>query len=364
MFKINVQNSLQVRKMAQFRQGKHPREEVVSEELSLDDLKLQLELNEQELLVLRKRFEESDTDNQSLQKELEFLRDKVASQPVTTFDLPEPSASEMTDECKYHQQKIRILQNEAKDLRRKLIERERDNDRLKTEVSVLQKKGSKVMVRSRSLDEDLKVDLKRQLQLMEQEVSILRQKSLKLESENDKLNSDNRRMNMRLSKKPPPGKAENLQIENMELKSRIEELQKKVNDLLAGVRTSTSDEVVEVVRRGSLTDSEQELITSLKKRVKYKEDELGEIQTKYAKIEIENNKLGRELKKLRDRMISVKKRDHRKVRDDATRMDLKEIIQDLEEEISKSQESVLIISHRMTMYKSLNILNIYHIIYC
>ncbi|KAG1714641.1 hypothetical protein GQR58_001063 [Nymphon striatum] len=296
---------LQVRKMAQFRLGKHPKNVSVSDEPSIDDITLQLELNEQELIVLRKKLEESDCDNLSSLKELEFLRDKVASQPVTTFDLPEPSASEITDECKYHQQKIRILQNEAKDLRRKLIERERDNDRLKTEVSVLQKKGSKVMVRSRSLDEDLKVDLKRQLQLMEQEVSILRQKSTKLESENEKLNGENRRMSMRLGKKPPPSTAENLQMENMELNKQIEELQKKVNDLLSEVRPSTSEGVVEVVRRGSLTDSEQELITSLKKRIKCRDDELSELQTKFAKTEIENTKLGRELKKLKDRMISV-----------------------------------------------------------
>ncbi|KAG1701728.1 hypothetical protein GQR58_004626 [Nymphon striatum] len=324
---------LQVRKMAQFRLGKHPKNVSVSDEPSIDDITLQLELNEQELIVLRKKLEESDCDNLSSLKELEFLRDKVASQPVTTFDLPEPSASEITDECKYHQQKIRILQNEAKDLRRKLIERERDNDRLKTEVSVLQKKGSKVMVRSRSLDEDLKVDLKRQLQLMEQEVSILRQKSTKLESENEKLNGENRRMSMRLGKKPPPSTAENLQMENMELNKQIEELQKKVNDLLSEVRPSTSEGVVEVVRRGSLTDSEQELITSLKKRIKCRDDELSELQTKFAKTEIENTKLGRELKKLKDRMISVQKRDHRKVRDEATRMDLREIIKELEDEI-------------------------------
>lgn len=320
--------------MAKSRLGKHPKEQVTHEENSPDDLKLQLELNEQELLVLRNKFEETETENDSLKSEVECLKEKIPSRQIISVEVPEATSDDLSDDCKYHTHQIKVLQNESKELRRKLIERERDIDRLKTEVEVLRKKGSRVMVRSRSLDSEIQVDLKRQLQLVEQEVGILRQKSSRLETDNENLSSENKRMQLRLGRKPPATSAEILQVENMELKEKNEELLQKVKQLLDEVHPG-ADQMVAVVRRASLTESEQELISSLKKKVQLKDDDLAEVLTKSAKLEIENNKLGRELRKLKDRMLSVRKRDHRKVRDDATRMDLKEIIQDLEEEISK-----------------------------
>lgn len=66
-----------------------------------------------------------------------------------------------------------------------MIEKEREIERLNTEVEIYRKKASKMMVRSRSLDSDIQVDLKKQLQLVEQEASMLRQKVMIYSLENN-----------------------------------------------------------------------------------------------------------------------------------------------------------------------------------
>lgn len=75
------------------------------------------------------------------------------------------------------------------------------------------------------------VDLKRQLQLVEQEANILRQKAQDLETENDKLMAENKRCQLRLSRKPPPGPQELLQLDNMELKEKLNDAERKLKVL-------------------------------------------------------------------------------------------------------------------------------------
>lgn len=312
------------------------------EEASLEELRMQFELQEQETSVLRRKVEEKEQQIEGLEKEVKYLQDKLVSQPFTKIDLPAPPKNE-ADVDVYHRQKAKLLEYEARELRQKLIEKERENERLQTEVEVHRRKASKVIVRSRSLDSELQVDLKRQLQLVEQEAGLLRQKAQDLEADNDRLTAENKRCQLRLSRKPPPGPQELLQLDNMELKEKLSDAERKLNVLkeeLEKVAAGAAPSAVVIQeyapKKEKPSDMENELIAGLKRKVRAKEDETSALQTKIVQLEVENSRLNREFKKLKE-AVNYKRKTARVVRETATRGELKDIIRDLEDEISELQ---------------------------
>ncbi|XP_077519344.1 uncharacterized protein LOC144129224 [Amblyomma americanum] len=332
---------LQIRKLSGKRDSA-PDNSDSDEEVSVEELRMQFELQEQETSVLRRKVEEKEQQIESLEKEVKYLQEKLVSQPFTKIELPAPPKSE-ADVDVYHRQKAKLLEYEARELRQKLIEKERENERLQTEIEVHRRKASKVIVRSRSLDSELQVDLKRQLQLVEQEASILRQKAQDLETENDRLMAENKRCQLRLSRKPPPGPQELLQLDNMELKEKLADSERKLNVLkeeLEKVAAGAAPSAVVIQeyapKKEKPSDIENDLIAGLKKKVRAKEEETAALQTKIVQLEVENSRMNREYKKLKD-ALNFKKRAPRAVRETATRGELKDIIRDLEDEISELQ---------------------------
>lgn len=91
-------------------------------------------------------------------------------------------------------------------------------------------------------------------------------------------------------------------------------------------------------RKSSLTslvsDNENDLISSLKKKLKCKEDEYQTLQNKSMQLEIENGRISREYKKLKDALYT-KKKPAKIVRESATRVELRELVSELQDEISK-----------------------------
>lgn len=333
---------LQIRKLT----GRHKSEsgdsDTSDEEVSGEELRMQFDLQEQELTVLRRKAEEREQQVENLEKEIKYLQDKLVSRPFTKVELPDPPKND-ADVDVFHKQKAKLLEYEARELRQKLIEKERENERLHTEIEVHRRKASKVIIRSRSLDSDIQVDLKRQLQLVEQEASILRQKAIDLENENEKLTVENKRHLLRLSRKPPPGPQELLQLDNMELKEKLTETERRLNLLkeeyervAAGAAPSTVVLQEYAPKKEKVSDGESDLIATLKKKVRAKDNETSVLQTRIVQMEIENNRLNREYKKLKD-ALNYKRKPPRAVRETATRGELKDIITDLEDEISELQ---------------------------
>lgn len=330
---------LQIRKLSGKRDSL-PENSDSDEEVSLEELRMQFELQEQESSVLRRKVEEKEQQIEGLEKEVKYLQEKLVSQPFTKVELPAPPKNE-ADVDVYHRQKAKLLEYEARELRQKLIEKERENERLQTEIEVHRRKASKVIVRSRSLDSELQVDLKRQLQLVEQEANILRQKAQDLETENDKLMAENKRCQLRLSRKPPPGPQELLQLDNMELKEKLTDAERKLKVLkeeLEKVAAGAAPSAVVIQeyapKKEKPSDIENDLIAGLKKKVRAKEEETSALQTKIVQLEVENSRVNREFKKLKE-ALNYKKRAPRAVRETATRGELKDIIRDLEDEISE-----------------------------
>lgn len=332
---------MQLKKMTSSKQSKITNQDD-REDMSFEELKLHIDLSEQEMSVLRRKVDELEQENDNLQSEIKYLQNKLVNQPMTNIKLPDAPTVKSSPNS-YFEHKLKLLEYEARELRKKLIDKDKENERLQTEVQVYRRKASKVIVRSRSLDSDSQVDLKRQLQLVEQEATMLRQKTIDLDNENEKLMTENKRLQLRISRKPPLDSVGELQVENLELKNKISSLEKKLSatqeeleKVMSGGFSPTTIIQEYKPRRASLTDSENELIVSLKKRLKTEEEENSSLKTKLTELEIDKNKLSRDYKKLKD-ALNYKKKAPKIVHDTVTRMELREIVSDLQDEINDLQ---------------------------
>ncbi|XP_015795154.1 myosin-2-like [Tetranychus urticae] len=314
-----------------------------SDELNVDEMKLQLELYEQEIAILRKKSDEIVQENDNLTQEVKYLQEKLVSQPLTKVEIPEIPPGSPPNVIYEH--KIRILETEARELRKKLVDREKEVDNLRTELEVHRRKASKVMVRSRSLESEAAVDLKRQLQLVEQEASILRQKIITLEGENEKLNGENKRLQLRVSRRPPPGPVDQLQIENIELKTKISELEKRCDsfkgELVASKSSTNLATIIQDFKKPlkDIASAEKDVINGLRKQISIKEDEEVQLKRKIATLETEVSKLTMDNRKIKE-LLNYKKTPMRVIKESATRLELKEICRQMEDEISKLQVSL------------------------
>ncbi|KAJ8986272.1 hypothetical protein NQ317_009982, partial [Molorchus minor] len=148
-----------------------PAEKEVADDDDPTEVKLQLELSEQEASVLRKKVEELEADVHRLKAKNKELQDKYTAKSTNRRSLLGSDNSNSISN-----QKLKVLEDEVNDLRKKIIEKERDCERLHAELSLVQKR-TKGMQKSKSLDLDQQtLDLKRQLQVTEQEATVLRNK--------------------------------------------------------------------------------------------------------------------------------------------------------------------------------------------
>lgn len=260
------------------------------DELNPEEMKLHLELYEQEMIVLRRKTDELEQENENFQQEIKYLQEKLVSQPITKVEIPEIPPGSPPNVIYDH--KIKILETEARELRKKIVDKEKENESLRTEVELHRRRASKVINRSRSLDsEGQSLDMKKQLQLFEQEANILRHKLISLENENEKLLNENKRLQLRISKKPPPGPVDQLQMENVELQEKIRELERKCSTLKTDLMNTKLNET---------TETETEFIANLKKQLRTKETDLAKQASKLTKMDIEFAKINREYKKLKE----------------------------------------------------------------
>lgn len=95
-----------------------------------------MELNEQEASVLRKKVEELEADNDRLKRKTKELQDKFNTKSTSKKNIfGNDKGSTLQDK------KLKVLEDEANELRKKLIEKERDCERLHAELSLSQKRS-------------------------------------------------------------------------------------------------------------------------------------------------------------------------------------------------------------------------------
>lgn len=314
------------------------------DQLSLSDLKLQMELLEQESKVLRKKLEEMESENESLHKEIKFLEGALSEKPKAEILVPSPGQT--TDV--YYEQRIKILESETKDLCRKLIDKERENEQLSTELNATKGRRSSRAVpavqRSRSLDSDTQLDLKRQLQLVEQEATILRQKTLDLENENDKLATENRKLQIRADRKGLPTSNEKLAMENIDLKSKVATLEKK----LAALMSDSGSVVIPGVVKEYPVSTDKQTTDETNSRVK-KSGVVTRLKEQVVTLESEVDSLKKKVNDLEEENLCLKKnknvinpeRKFKKITENTTKQEMKKYIEGLEEQISKLSPCIL-----------------------
>ncbi|RZC34944.1 leucine-rich repeat-containing protein [Asbolus verrucosus] len=267
------------------------------------DLREQLKFAEEEAQNLRKKVSRIEDDNESLVLQLKKMATRARSMSITKLYCNEKGNT-------LQNQKLKVLEDETNDLRKKLIEKERDCERLHAELSLNQKRNKNVQ-KSKSLDLDQQtLDLKRQLQVIEQEASILRSKIQTLESENEKLISENKKLQLvRGTKNLKSDKnldkyidqIASLEIDINEKNIKIKELEEKLEkavrqDSLPNLKDGKYRRFVDRTPKkiSNLTSKDQ-----LKTMVNDLESEIGEMIVAIKTSENEKIKLEEEMKNLR-----------------------------------------------------------------
>ncbi|XP_055345690.1 uncharacterized protein LOC129593421 [Paramacrobiotus metropolitanus] len=161
-----------------------------------EDMKIQLDVAEHEVSLLKRKLQEADQKNEDLGVEVKRLRsscDELKSAKETMSAALNNSTHRGGDSTPVSQeQKVKVMEAECNELRRKLVDKERQLERLSSQVELVKRRST--LDRSRSLEDGQLIDLRRQLTMAEQEISVLRQKTHGLESDNDRLSVENKRL--------------------------------------------------------------------------------------------------------------------------------------------------------------------------
>ncbi|XP_049855867.1 myosin-2 heavy chain isoform X5 [Schistocerca gregaria] len=323
------------------------KDEGISDEEDPAELRLLLELNEQEAAVLRRKVEELEKEGETLKKKVKDLQDKLSAKTTrksaAAITTPEPAKGSDV----LYEQKIKVLEDELSELRKKLIEKERDCERLHAELTVTQKRFSKGAIqKSKSLDsstDQQTLDLKRQLQVIEQEAAILRTRTQALETENEKLTAENKKLQLvRATKKTinsiatdeTSDRAVELKERIADLERQLEEANKKVKELQTKIDEQEDEKKTTEPKKKTVSPE----VSKLRKEVKAKTEELEKLKTNFTKTESENEKLNQELKRLKDEALQdvlkyYKQRSPKKPTDLTTKVQMKKMVEDLENEI-------------------------------
>ncbi|XP_045773903.1 rootletin isoform X4 [Maniola jurtina] len=308
------------------------KDEGISDEEDPAELRLLLELNEQEAAVLRKKVEELELDRDSLKKQVKELTEKISS--VTTKPNVHSTVNLRKNTAKNSnlaEEKVKVLEDEIAELRKKLIEKERDCERLHAELSLTQKKPKASLIKSKSLDanDQQNVDLKRQLQVIEQEASVLRAKTQSLEADNEKLQAENKKLQLlKNTKTLRTEKSFDLNT------SKISKLETELKDALTKIKDlennkDKEDKSDKKVRFGEMAKKDNDTL-------KVKQDELDKLKLSFNKLEKEKAKLQTTLKELKEDAIKkFKPRTPKKVTDITTKLQMKRMVEELENEIGE-----------------------------
>ncbi|KAM3967746.1 LOW QUALITY PROTEIN: uncharacterized protein ACR2FA_011294 [Aphomia sociella] len=305
------------------------KDEGISDEEDPAELRLLLELNEQEATVLRRKAEELEQERDSLKKQVKELTEKVATATTKSSNTTVTLRRNTAKSNNLAEEKVKVLEDEIAELRKKLIEKERDCERLHAELSLTQKKPKASLIKSKSLDstsEQQNVDLKRQLQVIEQEASVLRTKTQSLEVDNEKLQAENKKLQLLKGTKTLRSDKSLEQNAN-----KISRLENELKEALEKVKEFENKEKTEKkVRFGNEVNKKDA------DALKAKQDELDKLKLNFNKVEKENIKLQASLKTLRDDAIkSFKPRTPKKLTDLTTKLQMKKMVEELENEIGE-----------------------------
>jgi len=253
------------------------------------------------------------TENLKITKEVKEITSKLneAKKAPATRSYGMPAR----DNSSTNEKKIEELQTEVNTFRVKMIEKDRELERLDAQVKASKTSG-KTLKRTGSQDEDLI----KKLSVIEKEAEVLRTKTQQLESENENLKSAN-------NKKLPAGNQEKFALEEKVrgLETKLKDSNKKITELEDSSKGTmkTSLELDRIKRERSNLESEiiklKDTASAEKRKVEKTERELAAVTDKSEKaqreviaaerekrrIEEEKNKLDSQVSRLEADLRSV-----------------------------------------------------------
>ena len=180
-------------------------------------------------------------------------------------------------------------------------------------------------------------DARRQLDTVQQEVGVLREKLVSLEGENESLQEENRRLQLQAGRKAPAVTTDDAALQNIELKDGVKKLEKENAVLRKQLTTldrqanKLSREVVsrKKIKSESCLESESAASRDLRKQLRALEDETKRLRKKMAEVETQNAKLDRDLQRHKKKEAKNNKEKREGIDE------LKDKLLDLESETSK-----------------------------
>lgn len=117
------------------------KDEGISDEEDTAELKLQLELNEQETAVLRRKVEELEKESESNKRQVQELQEKLSTKSKELPTIKKTFGKSLTAKDPLSDKKIAVMEDEINELRKKLIEKDREFERVQAEQSLTKGKS-------------------------------------------------------------------------------------------------------------------------------------------------------------------------------------------------------------------------------
>ena len=346
----NESLNLQLQKLSAAKSGKYFKKDLMEKGVVTErehELKLQMELAEQELKVLHRKMEEMDNENETLFVELKMCRAQLMEKGGV--------ASENHEDKRTYDERIKDMAGDIDKLKWRLIEQDQ-------EATGRGRKGK--LQKSRSLDEsgesgaaavaalsgggsigsrlqqagiEHHVDARRQLETTQHAVEALKEKLKTLEEENGKLSTENQQLGVLLNRRVPSVTADDAALQNIELKDKVKHLQKEnsvLRDKIKALDQRTS-QLAKAVTGSRLTgDATSAESRDVREQLRTVEEEFKSLRKKMAELETQNTKLIRELEKYKASGDDKSKKEQKDL-DKLSMDELRDRVDDLEAEISK-----------------------------
>eukprot|EP00092_Neocalanus_flemingeri_P038095 GFUD01041465.1.p1 GENE.GFUD01041465.1~~GFUD01041465.1.p1 ORF type:complete len:1997 (+),score=598.99 GFUD01041465.1:524-6514(+) len=275
------------------------------EELSPAELKVQLEVSEQETELLRKKVENLLTENLKITKEVKEITSKLSEAKKTPATRSYGTPAKDTNST--NEKKIEELQTEVNTFRVKMIEKDRELERLDAQVKSGKTSG-KTLKRTGSQDEDL---LKK-LSVIEKEAEVLRTKTQELESENENLKSASK-------KKLPASTQEKLSMDKFTLEEKVKGLETKLKESNKKI-TELEDSNKGTMKTSLELDRIKREKTSLETEIVKLKDTASAEKRKTEKIERETAGINDKAEKAQRELIAAE-REKRRAEEEKNKLD-------------------------------------------
>ncbi|GAB0098805.1 putative leucine-rich repeat-containing protein DDB_G0290503 isoform X1 [Sergentomyia squamirostris] len=282
------------------------KDEGISDEEDPAELRVLLELNEQEASVLRRKVEELETGHDKKDKQIKELEErlqtatKAQKNEVITENKKLPTILSKTPAGinAANEKKIKTLEEELTTTKKKLQEKTKEVQQLQDT------KSSKESLNSA----DQNSGLKRQLQVVESEATVLRTKLQTVEQENEKVMAENKKLQLQVARgavknSTPTVNSTGNGEELKKLEQERDELNKKLNEILEVTADSLPSRVAKKYSETLTKFQMKTMIEELEREVlEYRAIATKCGADKLDKLESENKKLTTQLKESQDKL--------------------------------------------------------------